>query len=218
MLGVVLVARAAGAAPPPELAAALARFRGDPPPGWSYTQMTSAEGKSLVERCDVRRPEFDRWALVAKDGRPPTPEELQEYREGRSRRSRGGTAPKLAEQLDLSTVERIGSSDDRLTFRCAVRPGEARDNTARFLRATIVVHSPSATVERIELASIAPFSPTLGVKILEMRTRLSYSLPVGDAPSLPQQVETRVRGTAFWFKSLDADRSVTYSDYARAGR
>jgi hypothetical protein len=218
LLGFALAGRAAEAAAPPELAAALARFRSDPPPGWSYTQTTSTEGESMVERCDARRPEFERWTLVAKNGRLPTPDELREYREGRSRRSRGGTAPKLTEQLDLSTVERIGSSEGRLTFRCALRPGEHRDTTARFLRATIVVDAPTATVESIELANLRPFSPTLGVTIVEMQTRMTYSRPDGEAPSLPQRVETRVRGTAFWFKSLDADRLVAYSDYARGGK
>ena len=58
-------AAAVPAAVPPELAAALEHFRSDPPPGWSYTQTTSGEGRSMVERCDAARPEFDRWRWVS---------------------------------------------------------------------------------------------------------------------------------------------------------
>ena len=58
------------------------------PRGWSFTQTTAAEGKSTVERCDAAKTEFDRWALVAKDGRDPTPAERKEYAEARSRRCR----------------------------------------------------------------------------------------------------------------------------------
>src|SRR3954470_14758488 len=64
----------ARAAVPGELAEALKNFRSDPLPGWSYTMTTAGEGKSLVERCNAARPEFDRWSLLLKDGRAPTPD------------------------------------------------------------------------------------------------------------------------------------------------
>jgi hypothetical protein len=46
-----------------------------------------------------------------------------------------------------------------------------------------------------------------------MRTTMAYMPPSGDTPALPMSVTTRVRGRAFLFKSLDADMTVTYSDY-----
>ena len=206
----------ASAAPPAELTTALEKFRSDPPRGWSFTQTTSAEGKSTVERYDAARPEFDRWALVQKDGRVPTKSELQEYAEARSRRSRTGTAPGIAEQLVLDAVETTTETADRVTYRSPLRPGESRDNTALFLRATIVVHKPTHSVESIELANVEPFAPTFGVKIKSLKTVMTYSLPSADTPSLPQKVATHVRGTAFIFKSLDADLTVIYSDYVKA--
>jgi hypothetical protein len=81
-----------------------------------------------------------------------------------------------------------------------------------------VLHKPTGTIESFELANTGPFAPTFGVKIAEMRTLMTYSQPNGDTPSLPQTVLTRVRGTAFWVKSLDAEMTVTFSDYAKAGR
>ena len=79
-----------------------------------------------------------------------------------------------------------------------------------------MVHKPTRTIESIELGSVSPFSPTLGVKIEVMRTVMTYSLPHDEIPSLPQKVATHVRGTAFWFKSLDADMTVTFTDYVNA--
>ncbi len=203
---------------PAALAAALANFRGDVPPRWSYTLSTTAEGKSTVELCDAAKPEFARWSLVRKDGRPPTTGETQEYLEGRSRRSRGGTAPKLTEQLDLASVEEIARDETATTFRCRIRPGEARDKIAGFLRAAIIVHRATHTIQTIELHSIGPFNPTFGVSIAEMKTRMTYSLPSTATPSLPQKVETRMRGTAFWFKSIDADMTVVFGDYSHVGK
>jgi hypothetical protein len=213
-LATVLVA----AAVPPELEVALKNYRGDAPHGWSFTQTTVAEGKSTVEHCDAAKPEFDRWTLVQKDGRTPTAQEVKDYAEVRSQRSRSGTAPKITEQFDLATLETLADTPERATYRCRLQRGETRDKTAPFLRATVVVHKPTRTVESIELTNVEPFSPTFGVKIVEMKTRLSYSLPSDDTPSFPQKVTTHVRGTAFLFKSLDADMTVTFSDYAKAGK
>lgn len=170
----------------------------------------------MVERCDGAKPDFDRWSLVQKDGRAPTADELKDYAEGRSRRSRTGTAPSIVEQFDWPTLEKIGDTPERLTYRCRLRPGESRDKTAPFLRATIVLHRPTATIESIELANAESFSPTLAVKIAELKTTMTYSLPTADTPSLPQKVATHVRGTAFFFKSLDADMTVMFSDYVNA--
>jgi hypothetical protein len=206
------------AAAPRELASALEHFRSDPPRGWSFTQTTSAEGKSTVERYDAAKPEFDRWSLIQKDGRVPTPTELNDYGEARSRRSRTGTAPKLADQLVLEATEIVSDSPERTVFRCPLRPGESRDKTALFLRASIVVHKPTQVIESVELANTEPFNPTIGVKIVALKTTMRYSHPEGETPSLPQTVSTHVRGTAFFFKSLDADMTVTFSDYLKVGK
>ena len=211
-------AAAASAAVPPNLAAALKTFRADTPPGWSFTQTTAAGDKSTVERCDAAKPELDRWSLVQQDGRTPTSDELGNYAAMRSRRSRGGTAPKLTDQLDLATLETVTDTLERATFRCRLKRGEAGDKTSDFLRAKIVLHKPTKTIESIELASTGEFSPTFGVKIAEMSTALAYSLPVGDRPSLPEKVTTRVRGRAFFLKSLDEEMTVTFSAYERAGK
>lgn len=200
---------------PSELAAALKTFRADAPKGWSFTQTTSAQGESTAERCDATKPEFDRWSLVTKNGRPPTAEEIQKYGEMRSRRSRGGTAPNLSDQFDLDTLETLGNSAELATYRCRLKTGEKGDETARYLRVTLVVHKATATITAIELASISGFSPTFAVSIDEMRTTMTYSPPGDDVPALPQSVTTRVRGRAFWFKSLDADMIVTFSDFVR---
>lgn len=203
-------------APPPELIAALKTFRAEPPAGWSFTQTTSAQGESLVERCDAAKPAFARWSLVQKNGRAPTADEAREYAEVRSRRSRSGTAPKVTDQIDLTSIALAHEAAERATYHARLVPGENRDTTAAFLRVSIAFHKPTQTIETLELASIEAFSPTLGVRIATMKTTLRYSLPTVEAPSLPLEVTTHVRGRAFWLKSLDADMRVTFSDYVAA--
>lgn len=217
-LSFCLLVVSAAAAVPGELKTALENFRGDPPRGWSYTLTTEAEGKSTVERYDATKPEFDRWSLVKQNGRAPTAEEAKQYSDIRSRRSRTGTAPKLTDQLDLDSLEIMETTADRVTYRFRVRPGEAGDKVAAFLRATLVLHKPTQTIESFVLGSTSEFSPTFAVKIAEMKTVMSYKIPAGEAPTMPESVTTRVRGRAFWMKSLDAEMTVTYSDYVRVGK
>lgn len=220
-LSAVLVGRAAAdenAPPAAVFADALSRYRTEGPPGWSFTQKTVGDGHSRVERFDAAQPDFDRWSLLEQDGRPPTADERQDYREKLSRRSRGGTAPRLTDQLDLTTLSVTNDDADRMTLRFRLKPGEEGDNTARFLQATIVLHKSTRTIESLELASTESFSPTFGVRIAEMQTILRYSLPEADRPSLLLSTQTRLRGRAFWFKSLDADLTVTFSDHTKAGR
>lgn len=204
---------ALAAAADPDLVAALRGFRSEVPPDWSYVQTTSDGQRSTEERHDATRPDFGRWSLLRKDGRPPSPAELAEYRGTRSRRSRGGTAPRLTEQIDPAEAEVVAEADARATYRCRLRPAEAGDRTADFLHATVVVHRPTRTIEAITLENEAPFRPALGIHISKLRTRLTFSLPAGEKPSLPQAVQTSVRGDAYWFKSLDADLQVTFSRY-----
>jgi hypothetical protein len=211
----LLLPSLAVAAIPPALDAALKNFRADPPRGWSYTQTTAAQGESTVERYDATKAEFERWSLVQKNGRTPTADEISTYNEIRSRRSRGGTAPKLTDQIDTTSVEIVADTPERGAYHARLAPGERGDATAPFLRATLVVHKATGTITSIELTNVAEFSPTFAVKIAEMKTTMTYSLPAGATPSLPQQITTHVRGRAFLFKSLDGDMTVTYSNFEK---
>jgi hypothetical protein len=210
-----LLANFAAAAVPPALAAALKNFRTDGPRGWSFTQTTVADGRTRIERHDAGQPEFGRWTLVADAGKTPTDDEQRDYREKLTRRSSAGTAPRLTDQLDLSTLQLVSTAAGRTTYRCRLKPGEQGDTSARFLAATLVLHEPTQTIESLELASTGEFSPAFVVKIAEMKTTMTYSLPESDRPSLLQKVTTHLRGRAFLVKSLDADMTVTFSDYRR---
>lgn len=213
-----VTASATLASVPPDLATALKTFRTDAPRGWSFTQTTHAQGQSRVEHFDAARPEFERWTLLKQDGLTPSNDEQNDYRQKLTRRSSNRTAPLITEQLDLSHPETVSETPGRATYRCRLKPGEAGDKTAAFLRVTLVVDKPTHCIESLEIASTGEFSPTFGVKIVEMKTVMTYSLPSANTPSLPLTVATRLRGRAFLVKSLDAEMTVGFSDYAKAGK
>lgn len=218
-LSFLFLAFAAGAlaALPPEYAAICEGFQTQNPKGWSFTQTTSAEGKTLVEHYDAAQPEFSRWTLISENGRAPTPEEAREYREKFTRRSRGGSAPAIASQLELPTAELVAEDATQAVYRFKLKVEDEDDKTANFLRASVTFHKATRSITCFELASVEVFAPVFGVKIRELRTAIYYHLPTADRPALIDKVTTRSRGRAF-FKSLDADMLVTYTDYAWAGK
>ena len=203
---------------PADLAAALKTFRTDAPRGWSFTQSTEADGKSRIERYDAGKPEFDRWTLLKQNNQAPNDDEQLDYKQKLIRRPGKGSAPLLTDQLDLTNPEKVSDTGDRASYRVRLKAGEAGDKTAEFMLVALTVHKPTHTIESLEIFSSGEFTPTWGVTISEMKTTMTYSLPSGDAPSLPQKVTTRLRGRAFLVKSLDADMIVDYADYAKAGK
>ncbi len=206
------------AAIPPELEQALKLFRTEGAPGWAYLQTTEAGGKSLVEHYNPAKPEFARWTLLKKDGAAPTDAEIKDYKDRLSRRTNGGTAPNVKDQIDPASGERISAESDRITYRFRLKPGGGDDRSAEHMTAQFTLHQPTATIERVELSSIEPFSPMFTIKINEAKTTMIYSLPTADRPTLLQQITLRIRGRAMWFKSLDQDMVVTYSAHEFTGK
>lgn len=213
----ITFSRLAAGPTPPELAAALEKFRADNPKGWAFTQNTVAAERSRLERFEPLGRNSHRWTLVQQDGRPPTEAELRAYNDIKTRRSSNETAPNVKEQIAPGTCEIVEETPEQGVYRFDLIPGDEDDHSAEFMRVTFTLHRPSATIQKVELASTGPFSPVLLVNIQEARTVMTYSLPTGDRPSLLQEVAVQIRGRAMWFKSLDQDMKVVYSDYSYAG-
>lgn len=203
---------------PAELAAALADFRTEGSKGWAFTQVTEADGKSLIERFDPAQPDFQRWTLLEKDGRPPTAAELVDYREKQTRRTGGLPAPNVKDQLNPDGCSLVSEDAIRSVWRCGLVPGAPDDTSAAHMNATFTVHRPTGTIERVELANFEPFSPVFLVRVQEARTVMNYLPPTDEEPTRLDRITMRVRGTAMWFKSLDSDLTVTYRDYVYAGK
>jgi len=203
---------------PPDLELALKRFQAEGAPGWAFVQTTESAGKNLVEHYNPAKPEFSRWTLLKKDGSPPSESETRDYKDRLSRRTSGGTAPNVKDQLDLASCAVVSDTDDRAIYHFPLKPGGNDDHSAAHMAAVFTLHKPTNTIERVELASFEPFSPVFAIKIAEAKTTLNYSLPVGERPSLLQQITVHIRGRAMWVKSLDQDMVVAFSDHEYVGK
>jgi len=198
---------------PPELQKALADFQAEGTKGWAFTQSTTSAEKTLMERYDPSKPEFSRWTLLQKNGRPPTDVESKEYRDMLTRQNRGQSAPNVKDQIRPETCEPLGVENGRARYRFQLKSGGEDDKSAEHMVVTFSLHQASGTIERVELSNVRPFSPMFAVKIEEAQTVIRYTLPEENRPTLLQEIKVRIRGRAMFFKSLDQEMTVTYADY-----
>ncbi len=206
------------AQPSESLSSALEGFRTEGPKGWAFTQTSHSTDRSRVESFDPLAASHLRWTLLTENGAVPSAKATESYRQQQTRRTGGQTAPNVKEQLILESAELLEAAYDREVWQFQLRPGASDDSSAEHMHSTITFHPPSRTIERIELASFESFSPVFGVTVESARTDIHYSLPNNDAPSLLQEIKVSIRGRAFYFKSLDSDMTVSYSDYEYMGK
>lgn len=207
-----------GAAVTSELREALDSFRTEGPKGWAFTQSTTSVEKSRVEKYDPLLDFHLKWTLVSENGVAPSESDQNTYRQHQTRRSGGNTAPNVKEQMDYESAKLVSDNGTVSEWFFRLKPGADDDSSAEHMAVNLRFHKPTKTISRIELHSLEPFSPVLAVKIELARTVIEYSLPEGEMPSLLQKIDVKVRGRAFYFKSLDSDLTVSYSDYRYAGK
>lgn len=204
-------------APLPEpFAKALDGYRPEGSRGWSFVQETTTRSTKMVERHDASEPEFKSWTLLEKNGHPPTEEETKDYTERLSRQPRSDNAPNVRDQVLADSWTLLPATAEGLErYQFRLKPGAEDDLSAAHMAVIFEFDPKSQTILAVELKALNPFSPTFGVSIDEAQTRVSYSAPKEDAPVLIQDIRVKVRGKAFWFKSLDQDMSVVYRDYSK---
>jgi hypothetical protein len=214
---VCLVAGAPAATVPPELERALENLRTDAPRGWAFTQTSEGAGRVRVERYEPIGPGPTRWQLLQVDGREPTPGELETYRKQQVLREGAESIPNVKEQIDRSTGELVEDHGDEVSWRFRLLPANG-DSWGPHMAATFTLHRPTGAIRRVELASLKAFSPLFLTQVDVARTVMRYSLPEGDRPALLEDITVHVRGRAWYFRSLDSDLTVRYSDYRFVGK
>ncbi|MBI2514563.1 MAG: hypothetical protein HYV96_21520 [Opitutae bacterium] len=195
---------------------ALAQFTSDAPRGWAYTLTTTRGEDTSVERYDPSRPKGGQWTLLQRNGRAPTADEIERYL-----RYKASSAPPTARatfekgDLDRGTFELLREDATSAEYR-----GRFREDLKEPLLAHLVLDlklaKHPAAVQAFTLRLNAPFTPALGVKMTELEVSMEFSPPTAERPSLPRESRSRFRGRLFYFKSIEEDLRIAYSDFARA--
>ncbi len=181
---------------------------------WAYTRTTVNDGLKTIEKHDPALPRGERWQLLLKEDKPPTPKELAKYAADQRRRgSRGGERP-FRGAIDSSSLTIL--SNDAARIYCEFQP-RAGDEEERQLmskiRGLLVVRRDPAHVEQVDVANTGTIGKTGVFSIREFKLNIAFAPQAGREEPLPKTVATRLRGRALIIKSLNMDSSVSYSDF-----
>lgn len=210
-----LPTRASAAELPAFFNDALAQFTSDAPRGWAYTLTTTRGDETSVERYDPSRPKGGEWTLLQRNGRAPTANEIERY----LRYKASSTPPTARATFEKGDLDRGTFTVLREDAATAEFRGRFREDLKEPLLAHLVLDLKLAkqppAVQAFTMRLAGPFSPALGVKMTELEVSMEFAPPTDDRPSLPRESRSRFRGRLFFFKSIEEDLRIVYSDFVR---
>lgn len=199
---------------------------------WAYTRTTVSPKVRIVERYDPKKPEAKQWILSSIDNREPTATEQEEYHQKRMKalqRDRETKKDKNDEQagtmsLDLNSMIKPGSlrmmTEDPTTIVYAFRPQSEKDDDKVMMENLsgllhINTEKPEGFyIEELTLSSEKPFSPAFSVKVTLFSTRMTFRPIEPNGPFFPAEITTRFQGKAFYFKTIDEQITMVFSDFS----
>lgn len=182
---------------------------------WAYTESRLEEGTLWVGRYDPRREEEGRWQLLSVDGREPTAEEIEEYRDEQDGPDESDKNSRTT-RVDRNSLTLREEGDDYLLFD--FDPAEDDDEFMENVDAMLkIVTASEPYVASMDMSSRKAFKPAAGIKIHEFATHLTFAPQNENGPVLPRSVRVKVRGRAYLVISFDESTSIDYSDYEYVG-
>lgn len=191
------------------------------PAEWSYVKTTETEKDGRrVESHDATQPPGSRWSLLSVEGRRPTLEEIEQYRNQKAgedrKKERGDDGSTDDPDIDPDSIRLVSATSQRMTF--AFRPaadGRLGARMTRNVHGTLIVNRNGEWPERFELRNEGTLNPLPGVKVSEFALVLTFSREERSGDLLPREFRSRVRGRAFGLKSLDSGRVSRFSEWRR---
>jgi hypothetical protein len=197
---------------------AVARFLRTDLEQWRYRRSASYRETVRVDRHEPTRPGAEHWQLVSIDGREPTEEEWEEYRDDRADHS-GDGSERLGGDYVASIVipgsmrrEPAAQGLELWSFRLQSPDGRFERSYERMrgdLRLVRDEHGVYA--DRVRVWNERPFRPFLGVRM--DRLFLDFRFVPEQEHVLPVAVEMELEGRALWIKEVGRRISVRMSGF-----
>jgi hypothetical protein len=180
---------------------------------WRYRRTVAYRDTVRVDRHEPTLPGAEHWQLETVDGREPTAEEWEEYREDRSDHG-GERGERLAGDyvssiivLDSLRRERAPPGVEQWSF--AMQSPDGRfENSYEKLRGDLRLSRDEfgVFVDRVRVWNEEPFRPFFGVRM--NRLFLDFRFVARDEEIFPVAVEVELDGRAFWIKEIGRTISI----------
>jgi len=169
---------------------------------WSYRRTMVSEDGTRIDHHDPRRVEPEHWQLVSIDGRTPTPEEVEEYNEGREGGDRKDAESKgsrdIVDMIEPGSLK-LQSSDDigaSYIFRLRSPNGRKEKQWNRISGQFHVFHNDgNPFVDHVRLWNTETAYPRFGLQISEFVLFMDFA-EHGEAV-LPLRLEFHIGGRAW---------------------
>ena len=187
---------------------------------WSYTRTDQDDDGVSVGHYDPRLPESDRWSLISVDGREPTADEFEDYREERTDEQENDSdddEKELNSIVNKGSVVLLEETDSFWLF--GFQPTADSDDEQAFMKSvegTLKIIKDGHYVAVISMRNRDIIKPGKGVKIKEFFTRLEFAPVQAGGPALPRSMRATVKGRAFLVVKFDETETVTFSDFEQA--
>lgn len=192
------------------------------PENWAFTEKRQGKESVKVGRFDPSKPEGHRWRLLSVDGRNPTEDEAEKYREEKSgeRGFLGGDDDNGEEDEGPAAVVRPGSLElveesDSHWLLGFIPTGDDEDEE-KFMRkmaGTVRIAKAGGHLEYLDISSEKPVRPAMGVKIRDFNTRFEFAEAVDGGPIVPVAFRFRIEGRAFLAVGFDEMETLEFSDF-----
>lgn len=202
---------------------AVSRVTWEYPENWAFTETRHGKEKTEIGRYDPSKPDGERWELVSVDGRTPTRDEADDYRDSKrgDRGFLGGGDDDSDEDEDgPATVVSPGSlellEEDDSHWLLGFVPTGDDEKEAKFMKkmsGTVRIAKPAGYLEFLDISSRKPVSPMVGVKIRDFNTRFEFAEAVAGGPVVPVAFRFRVKGRAFLAVGFDEMETLEFSDF-----
>ena len=188
---------------------------------WAFTESTEEEGVTYVGRFDPSRPRRERWTLLSVDGRDPTDEEAEDYRDDKGWDFDWNDDNSGNEIVDFDTLTLVEETNDHWIFSFVPVPDDEDDDVGaelmRGVDGTLKVNRDPHYLEYLDLRLQQPMSPAFSVRIDNFLTRLMFGPATDTGPIVPHAVDVRVSGRALFLVTFDETETIRYSDYEYVG-
>ncbi|MEM9439625.1 MAG: hypothetical protein AAGA73_04195 [Pseudomonadota bacterium] len=205
---------------PPLVSEAFKAMETTPSNQWAYRMTTTDQDGTAIEQFDPSSP-APHWELLEVDGKVPDRSDLKDYEEGLKELE----LPNLADDFAFSDLVDsrslvLKSESDRtaiFSFNLAAEKDDDDAEVAKFLAGTLTINKSPAYVSAVELGNKEPFSPEIGVNVIDMNVRVTFQ-PLGkDGPYFLTSAAEKVEAKAFGFMNVSENETITLSDYVHVG-
>jgi hypothetical protein len=184
--------------------------------GWAYTETSRGieDKRVLVTRVDPSKPEAERAMLLSIDGKPPTAEQVQHWRDdGGDVPKALGDIPPLASLVDLKELRLFKHEEGSVVFEVPLQGGSAEFPADKF-QALFRVNKTQRAFEEITVRIREAVRVAGVVKVTGAGLQVRFQ--AFDSTSPPQPVYLRGGGTArIMLVKIARDFETTRTDFRR---